>query len=103
EDENTAAFADEIYLTIRAGEEIMDMYLRFSVVLSYVNGHWKVIHWHGSKPEQVESDKDTWGVYSWKQRAQELERLVEEKTADLVNKNRELEIESALERVRSRS
>ncbi len=103
EDGNTAVFADDVYLTIKAGKEIMEMYLRVSVILTYHNNRWKVIHWHGSKPEQVESEKDTWGVVSWKQRAQELEQLVAEKTADLIKKNRELEIEAALERVRARA
>ena len=32
---------------------------------------------------------------------EELQKLVDEKTADLQNKNRELEIEAALERVRA--
>ena len=103
EDEQTAVYADELYLTIKAGEESIEMYLRFSVVLSFANGQWKVIHWHGSKPEQVESYKDTWGLNLWKQKAEELEQLVVEKTADLVKKNRELELEAALERVRSRA
>jgi signal transduction histidine kinase len=103
EDENTAVFADDVYLTINTGEEAVEMYIRFSVVLSYIDSQWKVIHWHGSKPEQVESEKDTWGLDSWKQKAEELEKLVAEKTADLVEKNRELEIEAALERIRAAS
>jgi hypothetical protein len=102
-DENTAVFADDVYLTIKTGEESIEMYIRFSVILSYQDNQWKVIHWHGSKPEQVESEKDTWGLESWKQKAEELEKLVVEKTADLREKNRELEIEAALERIRSRS
>jgi hypothetical protein len=102
-DENTAVFADDVFLRIDSGEEIIEMYLRFSAVLHYIGGQWKVIHWHGSKPEAVESEKDTWGLESWKQKAGELEKLVAEKTSDLVEKNRELEIEAALERVRART
>ncbi len=102
-DENTAVFADDLHLSIRAGKETVKMYIRFSVVLNFINDQWKVIHWHGSKPEQVESEKDTWGVENWKQKATELQRLVDEKTADLIGKNRELEIETALERTRTRS
>ncbi len=102
-DENTAVFADDLHLSIRAGKEMVKMYIRFSVVLNYRNDKWKVIHWHGSKPEQVESEKDTWGVENWKQKATELQRLVDEKTTDLIGKNRELEIETALERTRTRS
>ncbi|TDQ17033.1 SnoaL-like protein [Algoriphagus boseongensis] len=101
DDENTAVFADDIFLIVKTESEELEMYMRFSTVLNYSNTEWKVIHWHGSKPEEVESDKDTWGIENWKQKAEELERLVAEKTADLVEKNRELEIEAALERVRS--
>ena len=103
EDENTAVFAEDVYLTIKAGKELIKMYLRFSVVLNYINNQWKVIHWHGSKPEQVQSEEDTYGIDSLKQKNAELEKLVEEKTADLTQKNRELEVEAALERVRSRA
>jgi len=102
-DENTAIFADDLYLIIYAGKETVKMYMRFSVVLNYVDSQWKVIHWHGSKPENVESEKDTFGIDSWKQRAAELEKLVEEKTIDLVAKNHELEIETALEKVRAQT
>ncbi|HMO32665.1 MAG TPA: ATP-binding protein [Lacibacter sp.] len=100
-DENTAVFADDVYLCIKTGEDTVEMYLRFSAVLNYTGGQWKVIHWHGSKPEAVESGKDTWGVENWKQRTAELEKLVAEKTTDLTEKNRELEIETALEKVRA--
>ncbi|MBS1919110.1 MAG: nuclear transport factor 2 family protein [Bacteroidetes bacterium] len=103
EDENTAVYADEVYLSIKAGKELIKMYLRFSVVLNYINNQWKVIHWHGSKPEQVLSEEDTFGIDSLKQKNAELENLVKEKTADLTQKNRELEIEASLERVRSRT
>ncbi|TFV93637.1 GHKL domain-containing protein [Algoriphagus kandeliae] len=103
DDENTAVFADDVFLTIKTEPEDVEMYMRFTTVLNYRNTEWKVIHWHGSKPEEVESEKDTWGIENWKQKAEELEQLVEEKTADLVAKNRELEIEAALERVRART
>ncbi|WP_367182809.1 ATP-binding protein [Algoriphagus sp.] len=103
EDENTAVFAEDIYFNINTGEENLEMYLRFSIVLTYSKKQWKVVHWHGSKPEQVESEKDTWGIESYKQKAEELQKLVDEKTADLLGKNRELEIEAALERVRAKA
>ncbi len=99
-DDNTAFFADDIFLYANVGTEKIEIYLRFSVVLSYVNNKWKVIHWHASKPENVQSEEDTFGIESWKQKTAALEQLVEQRTADLVQKNRELEIETALERVR---
>ena len=103
EDENTAVFADDLFLKIGTGSEMVEMYLRFSVILVYQQNKWVVIHWHGSKPENVESEKDTFGIENWKQKAEALGKLVDERTADLVLKNRELEIEASLERVRSKT
>ena len=79
------------------------MILRLSLVLEYIEEKWLMVHFHSSKPEEVESEKDTWGIETWKERAEELEKEVAERTADLVLKNRDLEIEAALERVRARS
>ncbi|MEA1786059.1 ATP-binding protein [Arenibacter sp. GZD96] len=101
DDENTAVFSDDVFMNITTADETLTMYMRLSVVLHYQNNQWKVIHWHASKPEHVESEKDTWGIESWKQKAEELEALVAEKTAHLIEKNRELEVEAALERVRA--
>lgn len=101
EDENTAIFADELLLKIDSGQAILKMYFRFSIVLNFINNQWKVIHWHGSKPEHVKSAKDTFGVERWRQKAEALEKVVLERTEDLVKKNRALEIESSLEKVRT--
>ena len=98
---NLAAFADDIFLTMVVDGEKLEMYLRSSIVLEYTGDKWLVIHWHGSKPENVLSEADTFGVEKWKQKAEALEKVVKERTADLVIKNRDLEIEAALERVRS--
>ncbi len=100
-DENSAIFTNEIVLYITENENPIEMYMRFSVVLEYVQDKWIVVHWHGSKPEHVESEKDTWGIQTWKEKAESLEKEVAERTADLVEKNKELSIEAALEKVRS--
>ncbi|MBS1737329.1 MAG: nuclear transport factor 2 family protein, partial [Bacteroidetes bacterium] len=50
DDENNAVFSDELYLSVVAGGEHIRKCFRFSVVLNYINNHWKVIHWHGSAP-----------------------------------------------------
>ena len=102
-DENTAIFIDEIDFSITTNDETIAMSVRFSTVLEYIKNQWLLVHWHSSKPEDVESEKDTWGIETWKERAEELEKEVAERTADLVQKNRDLAIEAALERVRSRS
>ncbi len=82
-DENTAVFADDIYLTIASVSEKNEMYLRFTIVLIYKNEKWLVVHFHGSKPENVDSEKDTFGIEGWRQKNVELEALVKKRTAEL--------------------
>src|SRR6185437_412673 len=101
EDENTGVFVDDVYLHVQTDTANIEMYLRLSVILEYTNDKWLVVHWHASKPENVESEKDTFGIDTWKEKAEELEKVVKERTADLDVKNRELEIETSLEKVRA--
>ena len=56
-DENTAVFADDITGTFKVDNESLEIYLRFSAVFEFINGKWMVVHWHGSKPENVERDR----------------------------------------------
>lgn len=103
EDENTAVYADDILLNINTGKELIKMHLRFSIVLNYIGDKWKVIHWHGSKLEQVPGEEGTIDIKNLQQKNTKLEKLVRDKTADLKVKERELDIEAALEKVRSRA
>lgn len=82
-DENTAIFVDDIEFSITVGDETIKMNLRFSIILEYQNEKWLVIHFHGSKPENVTTDVDTYGIDKWKKRNAELEKLVKERTAAL--------------------
>ncbi|MCK5456515.1 MAG: nuclear transport factor 2 family protein, partial [Melioribacteraceae bacterium] len=100
-DGNSAFFVDEIVLSIHIENNPIEMFLRISTILEYREEKWIVIHWHGSKPEYEEGETDTWHINEWKNKTEELERLVEEKTTDLESKNRELEIEASLGRVRA--
>jgi signal transduction histidine kinase len=100
-DDNTATLTSEANLYLKVDTNRIEFYIRITAVFEYIQDKWLMVHWHASKPELVESEKDTWGIDSWKQKAEELEKLVAEKTADLVTKNRELEVEAALERVRA--
>ena len=59
------------------------------------------MHWHGSKPEYDSGGTDTWHTGEWQKKNEELQKQVEEKAAELIQKNRELEIEASLERVRT--
>ncbi len=100
---DSAVFADDVFLVIETENGNINMQMRFTTVFEFLDGKWMVVHWHGSKGENVESETDTFGMEEWKQKAGELEKIVAERTADLVIKNKELEIEAALEKVRSTS
>ncbi len=81
--ENAAVFTGEIIMSVTMENETVEIYMRFSTVLEYRQDKWIVIHFHGSKPENVESEKDTFGIEDWKQKNAELERMVAEKTSEL--------------------
>jgi Stage II sporulation protein E (SpoIIE)/SnoaL-like domain len=100
-DGNSAIFVDEIVVTMVINDETSQLFVRVSTVLEYREDKWIVVHWHGSRPGDVEGETDTWHINEWKQKNEKLERLVDEKTKDLLQKNKELEIEAALEKVRA--
>jgi signal transduction histidine kinase len=82
-DENSAVFVDDVILEITVNEETISMVLRYTCVLEYLADKWVVVHFHGSKPENVSTEEDTWGIGEWKKRNSELEKLVKERTAEL--------------------
>ncbi|OBX24581.1 phospho-acceptor domain-containing protein [Gelidibacter algens] len=90
-DGNSAVFTDDVTLEMDINGEPIKMDLRFTIVLEFQDDKWLIVHWHGSKPVQVESETDTFGIDQWKQRTIELEKIVANRTADLVEKNNELE------------
>src|SRR5690606_22637954 len=90
-DENTAVYADDIFLKLISKTQTIELYLRFSVALVYRDDQWFIVHWHGSKPENVESKQDTFGIDEWKKKNEELERTVAERTAQLQKQKKELE------------
>jgi hypothetical protein len=69
--------------------------------MEYIDNQWKLTHWHASTP--VETENDHWHMEEWKREKEKLQQLVDQQTADLQKKNRELEIEASIERVRARS
>jgi len=99
DDGNVAIYVDEVLISMVIADGKNEFNARVSTILEFQDGKWKIIHWHGSKP--VESEGDTWHKEEWKQKNEALQKLVDEKTADLENKNYELEMEAALERVRA--
>ncbi len=94
-----AIYVDEVKINMQLSDGVNEFSVRISTILEFKNGIWKVIHWHGSKPVEIEGD--TWHKEEWKQKNEALQKLVDEKTAELVKQNRELEIEASLERVRT--
>jgi hypothetical protein len=102
-DENTAIIAKDLTMYLGTGTDTIEIYIRISTVLEFKNDKWLVVHWHASLPDTVENEGDTFGLEALKQKTIALEKLIAERTQDLVKKNHELEIEAALERVRSKA
>lgn len=100
-DENAAIVLESghFVLHIEGNQQIIPF--RVSTFLVFTDNIWKVLHYHGSTP--VMSENDSFHLNEWKQRAEELEAEVKARTQELEFRNREDEVEVALERVRSRS
>jgi hypothetical protein len=88
-----------VTLTITSPEEVNTILIRCSCVMEYIDNQWKLTHWHASTP--VETENDHWHMEEWKREKEKLQNLVDQQTADLQVKNRELAIEAAIERVRA--
>jgi hypothetical protein len=97
---DVALFIEEIVATLTSGETIVQQFkFRFSAHMELIEGQWKLVHWHGSIP--VDTENDTWHIDKFKKENERLEKLVAQQTSDLQQKNSELEIEAASERVRA--
>jgi signal transduction histidine kinase len=88
-EENAAFFSHDFIITINTGDEENVFPLRFSTVFEYIDQQWKLIHWHGS--QAVDSVGDTWHRNELVKKNEALQKLVNEKTADLIQKNAALE------------
>jgi hypothetical protein len=75
--------------------------MRISAVLQKEKAGWKYIHQHGSLPDTRANDGEVIATEQIKKENLQLREAVKRRTAELENNNRELEIESALERVRA--
>ncbi len=82
-DGNAAVFVDDIVLEIIINNDTIKMLMRYSSIMEYQAEKWVVIHFHGSKPENVATNEDTWGIEEWKNKNAELEKLVKERTVEL--------------------
>src|SRR6056297_2812036 len=98
-DGNNAFITEEVILTLSSPTEVNTIFMRASCVMEYIDNNWKLTHWHTSTP--VDTENDHWHQEEWKREKEKLQKLVDEQTADLHDKNRELEIEASIERVRA--
>ncbi len=78
-----AIYIDEAVISMTVEGKGLELFLRISTVFEFIDDKWKAIHFHGSFPQGEEGDQDTWKVNEWKQKNEELERIIKEKTKDL--------------------
>ncbi len=100
---NSAIYADDIVNTVWVDQIKNELKFRLSLIFEYHEGHWLLIHSHTSNPDPQRTDDEVWPIEDLKKRTEFLEKSLEEKMAELQSKNRELEVEAALERVRSKT
>ena len=76
---------------------------RVSSLFHKKNNKWKVIHQHGSFPDSKTEEGEQVNTDKIKAENIQLRDAVKRRTEELENKNRELEIEAALEKVRAQA
>ncbi len=85
---NLALFVSEFILFIKNPDGVNPLELRLSSFYEWRNEAWKLVHWHGSTPVNVE--KAAWHLTEWKKRNEELQLQVDEQTKNLKQKNEQL-------------
>ena len=74
---------------------------RASTLMQKKKEGWKIIHQHSSFPDARTSDGENMAIDKIAEENRELREAVKRRTVELEQKNRELKIETALEKVRS--
>lgn len=97
--EDAALFVDEVKVFISAAGEMNLLHVRVSSMFYYFKDAWKLVHWHAS--EAVKTENDTFHLNEWKHKTEMLQKLVDEKTAELAQKYRQDKIDAALDRLRA--
>ncbi len=75
--------------------------IRISTFLRNTSTGWKVLHQHGSFPDMRVQEGETLAIEKISRENIELRDAVKRHTIELIEKNRELELETSLERVRA--
>ena len=99
--ETTVQFRDEMLVQIGAKKNKHSLHLWFSTLFSYQHQKWQMVFFHGSIPDAGSNSDDTFHLGVAEKKVKELEQVVVLRTLDLQKKNRELEIETSLEKVRA--
>jgi signal transduction histidine kinase len=98
--QDSALFVDLIKASLSSKDAVVQQFtFRLSMIMEYIDGQWKLVHLHGSMP--VDTVNDPWHIDEYKRENEKLAIKVAEQTADLQQKNKELEIEAATQRVRA--
>ncbi len=90
----------DIYIKIQ-GEWTFYQKFRLSSLIQKTSEGWKVLHQHGSYPDSKTLKGEAFAFDEIKAENIRLLEAVKNRTIELEQKNRDLEIEAALERVRS--
>lgn len=101
--ENIAAFYDEFLIKIGKGSEQFTLNMLVSSVYQYFDDKWQIICLNASVPNTDSSADDPFHIDERNKKLKQLEELIKEKTLQVQEKNKELEIEAALERVRNKA
>ncbi|WP_178987931.1 ATP-binding protein [Winogradskyella schleiferi] len=76
---------------------------RFSSILIENKDRWRFIYQHFSIPDPKTAEGETIGYDKINEENQELREAIQRRTTELEKKNRELEVETALERIRAQA
>ncbi|MDZ7743403.1 MAG: nuclear transport factor 2 family protein [Bacteroidota bacterium] len=66
--DKSAVFVDEVELIFVFDGNPMSFQIRLSVIMELVDGKWKAVHFHASKPEYDSGGSDPWHKEEWKQK-----------------------------------
>jgi signal transduction histidine kinase len=101
-DTNSVIVREESDLYVLLGKEWRFYgHARISCVVKHINGGWKAVHQHASFPDHRTEEGQQLAAEKIEKENLELREAVKRRTIELESKNRELEIESSLERVRT--
>ena len=92
----------DIYVLIE-GKWMFYGHVRISSVLKQTNSGWKLAHQHASFPDTRADEGEQVATKKIKEENLQLRDAVKRRTIELEEKNRELEIEAAVERVRAKA